>query len=235
MKNFNKNVLSALDSSNTNGSQIDFGQVVSASFHAYFGDTNAAGTFKLQASNDVCTTNNLPNFTVTNWVDIPTQTASVASGASALLTLANNAYKWVRAIYTTTAAGVQTIAVTADTAGSLSGKYFLISGGGTSGISYYVWLDNGSGVDPAVPGLTGIQVTYSNNDSAATIGAAIATALAAVHSSNDFTTSGTTTVTVTNKVAGPFVRASAGTSGFTVTTTAGGTSTINVNMNILSV
>lgn len=362
MKNFNKNVLSAGDSLNTNGDQIDFGQVVSASFHAYFGDTNAAGTFKLQASNDVCITGNLPNFTVTNWIDIPNQSATITAGASALLTIAQNGYKWCRCTYTNTATGAQTVAPIADTgvrqvqtvstvadvagslnskyfllsslnkvtkaqknfylwlddgagvdpaiagktgihitytdgdsaatlatsirsalnaltndfvatgasaaviitdvapgpvtaavdgtaatgftfgaatsgvASNLNNKYFLLSGGGTSGIQYYVWLNvDGIGTDPAVASRTAVPVAIAASDTAATIGAAIATAVAAVHATADFTTSGTTTVTITNKVAGPFVPASAGTSGFTVVTTVGGSSTINVNMNVLSV
>lgn len=235
MRNFNKNVLSAGDSVTTNGDQIDFGQAVAASFHAYFGDSNAAGAFKLQASNDVCNTNNLPAFTVTNWVDIPNQSAAVTGGAPALLTIAQNAYKWVRCVFTPTSAGVQTVAPTADIAGSLNSKYFLLNGGGSAGLGYYVWLDNGTGVNPALPGKTGIQVTYANDDTAATIGGLIATAVAAVGSGLIFSTSGTTTVTITNLVAGPFTPASAGTSGFTLAITAGGSTTINVNMNVLSV
>lgn len=364
MRNFNKNVLTAADSLTTNGTQIDAGQVVSASFHCYFGDTNAAGTFKLQASNDVCNfdyTQQQANFTVTNWVDVPSQSAAIVAGASALLTIANNAYKWLRAVYTSTATGVQTVSpiadtgvkqvqtvsTVADTAGSLNSTYYLLSSVNLvtkAQKNFYLWLDNGSGVDPAIAGRTAIHVTYSNDDSAntlatairaalnaltndfvatgatnavittdkaygpvtaavdgaaatgfsfgaatagvtsnlagkyflltsgnnvtsyyvwfnvdsiatdpapagktalpvvfssgssaGTIGTAIASAVAAIGGGAKFSTSGTTTVTITNLVAGPFVAAGDGNSGFTFAITVGGSTTVNVNMNVLSV
>lgn len=66
----------------------------------------------------------------------------------------------------------------ADTAGSLGGTYFLLD---SPTIEYYVWIDvaNGS-ADPAVSGRTGVEVDISSGDNAATIAAAIATALDAL-------------------------------------------------------
>lgn len=104
MRNLCSTVLSALSSANTNGTQIDSNQLVSASFHIFFSDTSAAGTFKLQASNDPCAFGNIAkDFTVTNWVDIPSQTATISSGASAILTVPNMTYRWIRAVYANTA------------------------------------------------------------------------------------------------------------------------------------
>lgn len=112
MRNINCNILTGSDASTINGIQVDANQLVSGSFHIYFGDVNAAGTFKLQASNDPCAYGNLAkDFTVTNWVDIPSQTATITAGASALLTIANMTYRWVRAVMTITTPGATTVNV----------------------------------------------------------------------------------------------------------------------------
>ena len=44
---------------------------------------------------------------------------------------------------------------------------------------FYVWLDAGTGTDPMVAGATGIQVSYSAEDDAATIAALAKTAIEA--------------------------------------------------------
>lgn len=54
-----------------------------------------------------------------------------------------------------------TITCSGDTAGSLNSKYFFLT---SSNNNYYVWLNNGTGVDPMISGYTGIEVPYSNND-----------------------------------------------------------------------
>lgn len=109
MKPLNAIVLSGHDNASHNGDTVDANQLVSVSFLATFGSSDAAGTFKLQASNDLCTYGNLPaggnTFQPTNWVDIPSQTASIASGASALLTISNCTYRWLRAVYTRSGGG----------------------------------------------------------------------------------------------------------------------------------
>lgn len=353
------NVLSGSDFANVNGSQIDASQLASCSFHGYFGDSQAAGTLKAQASNDTYELIQ-PSGTVVNWVDIPSATATISAGSSGLVSIANNAYRWLRAVWTTTGVGTQTVAPIADTgvaevsrcvcvadvAGSLNSKYFLISsvnpttkvqknfyvwynvdsGGvdpaiaGKTGIAvaisagdantvvatatgaaiaavstdfasssvvsatvtttntkpgnvtniadgtaatgftfstptagvnsnlnntyfylqdtsnahlYYVWMNIASiGTDPAVAGRTGVAIAVNAAASAGTIGAAIATAVAALNATNSFTATGTTTVTITNKVAGPFVAITdVGLTGFTFAVTAGGTSTVKVNFN----
>lgn len=356
MRNNNCQILSGADNQNTIGTAIDASQLYAASFHAFFGDAEAAGTFKIQASNDpreILPAGEGPQ----NWVDVPTQTATIASGAPALLTIPQMVYRWIRALYTTTATGAQTISpiadigvkqhqtvtTVADIAGSLNSKYFLLSS--VNKISkaqknFYMWFDDGGGVDPAIAGRTAIHITYSDGDSAntlatsmrtalnaltndfvatgsnaaviitdvafgpvtvaadgaaptgftfgsvtlgvasnlnnkyfflwsenntrayyvwmnvdglgtdpslagktglevdfssgasaGTIGTAMATAIGAAHSSGDFTTSGTTTVTVTNQAAGPFTPALDNNSGFAFAVTAGGNTTVTVNMN----
>lgn len=235
MRNVNCNVLSASDNASTNGDKVDANQLVSASFHCFFGDSTAKGVFKLQASNDICNDRyQAANFTPSHWVDIPSQSANIVSGTSALLTIANCTYRWLRAVFTNNAAGVQTITPVADSSGSLNSKYFLISAG-NSGTNYYVWFDvGGTGTDPLVPGKTGVHITIAANDSAATIGAAIVTALNGL-AGTPFSAAGTTTVTVTNTAAGPFTAASDFNTGFAFAVTTGGTSTVTVNMNALSI
>ena len=68
-----------------------------------------------------------------------------------------------------------------DVAGSLDSEYWDLNTVDESGVEtqYYVWLDNGSSVDPGIAGKTGIQVTYADNDDAATIAGLFVTALPA--------------------------------------------------------
>lgn len=118
MRNVNCVVLSAPDNANANGNQVDSNQLVSASFHVVFGDSSAAGTVKLQVSNDICNDRyQASNFTVTNWVDMPASlagavtTATIASGAQALLTVPQMTYRWIRAVFTHSGGGTTTIIV----------------------------------------------------------------------------------------------------------------------------
>lgn len=367
MRNVNTNCLTSTINQSVTGNTLDTNQWVAASFHAYFSTAMAAGTLKLQASNDINTTQyNTQGFQPTNWVDIPNQSATITSGTSAILTVANSAYRWLRAIYTTSAAGTQTVAPVADTgvfastvvhvpstasaaqadyvvlstttgakvalwldidaagtaptgaayvaagtkikvsivtggtaanngallqaalnaiggytavdnldgtvtatqtllgpvtaparhnagdsgngsfsftgtvggtASNLQSKYFLLQDEASAHL-YYVWINVSSmGVDPLVAGRTAVPIAITAGASAATIGTALASAIGALNSSNSFTATGTTTVTITNKVVGPFTPASDGTAatGFTFAVTAGGASTVNVNVNALSV
>ena len=113
MKYVNINVMAdADDSMDQNGSQIEASQLYAASFQAYFGDDTAAGTLKVQASNDECFVFYQPgNFTVTNWTDIPNASASVSSGASVLIPTLQLSYRWLRVVYTAGSGGSTTINV----------------------------------------------------------------------------------------------------------------------------
>lgn len=198
MRNLNCVALSGMDAESIDGSTIGADQLVSASFQAYFGDNQATGTFKLQASNDVPPAGYavpLQDFQPTHWVDIPTKTVSVTAGTSALIAIPQTSYRWVRPVWTNTATGAQTIetvaagygnaqAVTAicidDVAGSLNSAYWLIYAVHDS-IAYYVWYNvNGAGIDPAVPGKTGIRVNIATNATATQIAAASGVAMSAV-------------------------------------------------------
>lgn len=160
---------------------------------------------------------NLPN---SLWSSVP-----VASGAAGtvLLNITQRAFPYIRLTYVSTALAAQTVALVADVSGSLNSKYFLLEDA-SGAHKYYVWFNiNSAGVDPAVAGRTGVPITGATNASAATLGAAVATAVAALNGAASFSTSGTSTVTITDLVAGPLVIASDGTAatGFTFTATTG--------------
>ncbi len=130
----------------------------------------------------------------------------------------------------TATAEVSAITCVADTAGSLAGKYFLISGG-DSGVDYYVWyFVSGSGADPNIVGRTGIQVNISTNAA----NTAVATATAAALNAGDWTASASgATVTTTAVLAGFTKDVGNGTSGFTtsVTTQGGHSITYDTGVN----
>ncbi len=105
MKNVCTSILSAADTASRTGQTVDSNQLVSASFHFLFGDASAAGTVKIQASNDPTPLQNGP----VNWIDIPNASAVVVAGAPQLITIANMAYRWIRASFVETGAGSTTI------------------------------------------------------------------------------------------------------------------------------
>lgn len=108
------------------------------------------------------------------------------------------------------------VTAVADVAGSLKSKYFLLSSANDT-VKYYVWYDNGSGVDPAVSGRTGIHVTYTNGASASTIASLTKTALDAVSGKWTTVASGAQ-LTITDQAVGPATDAADGTAatGFTI-------------------
>lgn len=97
-------------------------------------------------------------------------------------------------------------------AGSLSGKYWLLS---STTVDYYVWYDISDGsVDPAVSGRTGIEVDIAGNKPAASVATstkAVIDALGAFGAS----VSGPV-VTVTNAVAGEVSQPLDGDTGFNI-------------------
>jgi len=104
-------------------------------------------------------------------------------------------------------AGAATIAPVADVSGSLASTYFLLFD--AYGNTFCIWFSvSGVGSAPVVPpGVILVQQSISTNASAATIGAALVTTIAALPSGVSgvfsFTASGTTTVTVTSTTSTP--------------------------------
>ena len=112
MRQVNVQVASGANTATINGIQIDANQLINASFHLLVGDATAAGTFKIQASNDVAPAggaNVAGNFVVTNWVDIPNATVTQAAGTrQALIQLSEISYRWIRAVWVETTPGTST-------------------------------------------------------------------------------------------------------------------------------
>lgn len=74
---------------------------------------------------------------------------------------------------------VQTVIPVADSSGSLNSTYWLLNSA-SDAYKFYVWYNiNSAGVDPAVSGRTGIQVTGATNATAATLATATRTAILA--------------------------------------------------------
>lgn len=115
---------------------------------------------------------------------------------------------------------VTSVTCVADVAGSLAGRYFLISAG-DSGTNYYIWFKvSGSGSDPAIVGRTGVEIAISTNDSATAVAAAVA---AVLNPMSDFAASSSLAVlTITNALGGLTTDAAAGNSGFSVSVTTQG-------------
>lgn len=74
------------------------------------------------------------------------------------------------------------ITTVADVAGSLNNTYFLLGvPQDDTTLPYYVWFNvSGGGVDPAVPGATGIEVMIATNDTADDVATALGAAINAV-------------------------------------------------------
>ena len=113
MRQVNVQVLSGSDAATVLGSTIDANQLYNASFHLLVGDATAAGTFKIQASNDICPVGQQASqFTPTNWVDIPNASVTQAAATQqAIIQLNNMSYRWLRAVWTKTTSGTTTVTV----------------------------------------------------------------------------------------------------------------------------
>ncbi len=84
---------------------------------------------------------------------------------------------------TVPSANVTDVTLAADTAGSRNNTYFIFYTAGNL-YGYYVWFNiNAAGTDPAVTGLTGIEVAGATNATANTLATAARAAIAAAVSS----------------------------------------------------
>lgn len=93
---------------------------------------------------------------------------------------------------TNPSANVTDITLAADSSGSRNNTYFVFyTAGNLAG--YYVWFNiNSAGTDPAVAGLTGIQVAGATDATAATLAGLARTAIAASTAASYVTVSGAT-------------------------------------------
>jgi len=242
MKNMNNSILVAADNVSQNSAAVNANQLIRASWQFNFGgDVNAAGTLKIQVSNDTFTGIPTPGpFAPTNWSDLTGAAATISSGGTGMILLTELAYQWIRAVWTSTSNYNEetTVTTVADVAGSLNSTYFTFTSKLLDGSSqlYYVWFDNGTGVDPEVADAIGIPVVYVDDDSADTMATLIRAALAAV---TEVTVGGTADdVTINNDYPGAVANAANGAAspGFSFIIDNGGMDpgVITVNMNAMS-
>lgn len=121
------------------------------------------------------------------------------------------------------------ILTVADVAGSLNNSFFDINSALNANL-YYVWYDNGSGVDPAPGGRSPIHVVYVNNATAATIASLTAAAIAAIGGATKFsTTAAGNQVLATNKATGAATDAVDGSAptGFAISVVRQGVTAVN--------
>lgn len=106
-------MLNVVDTASANGPAIDSNQAVSGSFAPVLGDVTAAGTVKIQCSNDNPNGQYRNTFTPTNWNDIPSATSTITSGVGPAIVLPNMAFGYIRAVFTSSSGGSSTIVVNA--------------------------------------------------------------------------------------------------------------------------
>lgn len=101
MRNLNKPPILNATNASTEFSAIPTGQIYSATFIAVFTDDSAAGTLKIQASNDQCPSGNLPSGWVPiNWVDVPDATVTIESGETSMVPMPLSiSYQWIRLVW----------------------------------------------------------------------------------------------------------------------------------------
>lgn len=120
MRNTQYNILSAVNTSSQTGSSEWMGQIVSASFITTMGDTTAAGTVKIQASNASPAGVTAPTqFTPpsNSWADIPNATSTIVAGVGPAILIPSMAFAYIRAVFTETTPGTTTINVQANVLG----------------------------------------------------------------------------------------------------------------------
>ncbi len=140
---------------------------------------NPQGNFNVEVSADYAQDMNGQVQNPGNWVAITLNPQPVANGIpdSVYIDITQTSAPWIRATFTNTMQESADITAIADVMDSLNSTYFLING--SDGDNWYVWYDNGTGVDPMVAGRTGIHVTYTTGDTANTIATLTRSALAA--------------------------------------------------------
>lgn len=116
MRYLNEALFNAATNVTGNSAAVDSSAMTSISVQASFTDAAAAGTLKLQCSNDHNPYGNLPgDFTPTNWNDVPSGSVVVAAGATSLIPSTDVCYQWIRLVWTRTAgAGTFTATIKSD-------------------------------------------------------------------------------------------------------------------------
>ena len=100
-------VLDVANNVTTEGSAFKVQRAYTASFVPTCGDNTAAGTLKIQGSNQIITDSSQP----TQWADIPNASSAIASGVGPAIVIQNMCFAYIRAVYTRSSGGSTTIVV----------------------------------------------------------------------------------------------------------------------------
>lgn len=214
-----------ISSSNRTSKIIDLRQIVSLSLQAVAGTGACSGTVQLQVSNDPCLTT-FQNYTPSNWSNLGSALtfAQTAVASNQLIPKLDSSYVALRAVWNSVPGAVTTVVAVADVAGSLNNTYFLYASNTTA---YYVWFNiNSAGVDPALSGRTGIQISAATNASASTLGGLMRTGMAVT--GVVITGSGATVIAT-----GATASDGAAPTGFSFTPTSNNTSLISLQLSAL--
>lgn len=119
MRNNQYQILNAVDTASQTSAAVDVGQAVSLSFCPIFGDATAAGTVKIQCSNDNPSITGYRQgaadgskpFVPTNWSDVPSATSTIASGVGPAIVIPNACFSYIRVVYTRASGGSTTVIV----------------------------------------------------------------------------------------------------------------------------
>jgi hypothetical protein len=114
MRNYPVEVLNALGDASRTGDAFFVGQTMAASFVGTYADGSAAGTLKVQGSNQAAPAGTDPlryQPPATSFADITNATSAVASGAGPAIVLATMNFIYVRVVFTRSGGGASPVIV----------------------------------------------------------------------------------------------------------------------------
>lgn len=213
------------DADTASSGAVYTGQYYAASFQTTFGDGTIDGTFTIDVSNEV---------SPVNWTNI--YTASVTNGSKVFTNFDRYAYAHTKCTFVPATTLQQRIQVQGS-ASPLNSTYFTFSSGGNIH-NYYIWFNyEGLGVDPLLPGRTGIEIPLTGITKVLDISYAIRTQIAALGGGTLFATSSPafdTVDVVCLQYGATSTMVDHGT-GFIYSVLDGGTSYVRAIMNVLGV
>lgn len=112
MRNYPVLILNDVDTGSKTGDGIFVGQAVAASFSCIFGDATAAGTVKIQGSNEPPVGDPAAYTpTTASFADITNATSAIASGVGPAIVLTTMNFQYIRAVFTRSGGGSTTVKV----------------------------------------------------------------------------------------------------------------------------
>lgn len=112
MRNTPVTMINAPDTGNQTGAAVFCGQYVSSCFTVVCGDATAAGTVKVQGSNEIPVSDPgkyIPS--AASWVDITGATTTIAAGVAPAIVLQTMSFQYARCVFTHIGGGTTTILV----------------------------------------------------------------------------------------------------------------------------